>query len=491
MIEPDPDRRAIDFVEAWPRAADPDAVTFMGVNLGLAVRRSVMQAVAASLRTQAFPEAARRDAAFRAAHGLVGGEGPRPHRGPAPLLLGGLARLRMALAGPRRRGARPRILARNAGRLASVVEGLAIASAVEIVLAGPSPVAELGAAYAPVTPGRGLGRAERDAFAAALDDALGTAGFEIARAGCAAILAEADREAARIRAFLRVLERTRPDLVLLHDDASPDGLAWALAARTHGAPTLSLAHGLDCERFYLDTAHVDVKCVWGEGRAGAIRATALESTNLSGLRVTGNPAYDGLRPPDASAPGGPRWLWVTRPHTPRKCFTAGRFPVEGADIFAGLLDALKAAPAARLTIKPHPTDYADVYRRLAAESGLGDRIAFATGGMAPALDAADVVVTEDSTAALDAMLKGKPLVHAHFAPTPPALPLAPYRAALPGGDTATLRDSLLALTEADGSLFAGQRRFIDDFAGPLDGKSRARVLAEIAALAEGHAQGTN
>jgi hypothetical protein len=119
------------------------------------------------------------------------------------------------------------------------------------------------------------------------------------------------------------------------------------------------------------------------------------------------------------------------------------------------------------------------------QAGLSDRVHFqeGRGKLSNLLDDAGVVFSEDSTAGMEAMFYGKPLIHTHFANAPPSLPFVKYGAALPGFNRRDMRESLEKLRSCDSSLknslTVGQQHFLNDYAGPLDGGSRQRVCETI------------
>jgi hypothetical protein len=297
-------------------------------------------------------------------------------------------------------------------------------------------------------------------------------GIELLPIDRANLRGELRLECSRIDEFTRLLERVRPRAVMLQaDDVSPP-LAWVSIARRLGIPSLVFKHGLDCEHRYHSQAFADGIMVWGPERAERYRRESVRQPRW--LEVTGNPEYIEARPPDALDRSGAGWVWVTRPHDPMKCYAPSRQPAEGLRIFRALEEASKRSSQrdVELTVKPHPTDLLEAY------AGNG-RLRLTHEPLGSVLPGAEIVISEDSTAALDAMLLGKVLVHAHFAPSPPVLPLVQYGAALPGFTPAQLADSLehaATLSSLEASrMWEGQQRFIRDYAGPLDGRQAERA----------------
>jgi UDP-N-acetylglucosamine 2-epimerase len=155
---------------------------------------------------------------------------------------------------------------------------------------------------------------------------------------------------------------------------------------------------------------------------------------------------------------------------------------EGVRVFDALIEALRANPTERLVVEPHPHDSVSLLEERLQACRVADRVSISA---VPALELtakAKLVVSEDSTCGLEAMLLGKPLVHAHFAASAPVMPFVSYGAALPGfraGELASAVDTLVRGDYDQEALQAGQRRFIGDFAGPMDGMGTERVCRQV------------
>lgn len=282
---------------------------------------------------------------------------------------------------------------------------------------------------------------------------------------------------AQVNSVNSELELLKPDAILVHGDNHPPFQAYVLAARKMGIPSIMLQHGLDCEDRYLDEAYASAIAVWGPERERRYRE---RSTFQPRISVTGNPEYDHLRTPRKIDTAGNNWLWVTRPHSPEKCYAPSRSPVEGVSILYSLIEALQKAPGASLVIKSHPYDYCDQYAQVIADQGMQERIALSALSVHDLFPLASLVVTEDSSAGLDAMFAGKPLIHAHFAENRPTMPFVDYGAALPGFSSDQLVDSVLraeVLGEVEAQIFLrGQINFVQDFAGLCDGEAGKRFV---------------
>lgn len=290
---------------------------------------------------------------------------------------------------------------------------------------------------------------------------------------------------ARIRKAAAEIDLLAPRALLLHGDNHSPYQEYVAVANRRGIPTITFQHGLDCERYYLDDAYCTHMGVWGEQRKRRYENDS--GRQLERLQVTGNPAFDAITSlPDRIANQGEYALWITRPHTSSFCYSPSRRVTEGLDIFEVLLSAVARSPEMRLVVKPHPQDYPFLYEKRIAEHNLTDRVKVVMDNLPSLLGKADIVISEDTTGGLEAMLKGKILIHSHFAVSEPVLPFVNYGAALSGFSPETLLESLarayrLSVSERD-EMLAGQRSFVKEFAGELDGRAGERQISFMTSI---------
>ena len=272
-----------------------------------------------------------------------------------------------------------------------------------------------------------------------------------------------------------------PDFILVHGDNHPSHHYYVWAAKKHNIPSIMMQHGLDCERFYLDIPYAEFITVWGKEREQRYRP----HNRWTKFFVTGNPRYDSIECAEEIHTDGDYWLWVGRPHSPEKCYAASRTVTEGLDILDALLCALDDTPRSKLVIKPHPYDKTDWYLDRIRSTGMIDRVTLNFSPIIELLKNASIVFSEDSTAGLEAMFFGKPLVHVHMCDSPPVMPFVAYGAALPGFTADDIRQSIRKL-ETDNKwkdvMRNGQRYFIKDFAGKMDGESSRHFVKCIRSI---------
>lgn len=283
-----------------------------------------------------------------------------------------------------------------------------------------------------------------------------------------------------LQAVASELAMLRPAGIFVFSDNHYPSQEYVAVAQRDGIPAIMLQHGLDCEQFCLEEAYASTIAVWGEARQRRYQQFSHRQPIIS---VTGNPEYDHLRLPDRLDPSGQYWLWVTRPHAPHKCYAPSRHPNEALAILDAVLKALRSVPDARLVIKPHPIDCIGAYQARLANEPLASRVEISSQSLHTLFPQASTVITEDSTAGLEAMFWGKPLVHAHFTASKPAVPFVEYGAALPAYSDEMLQAALdrsQTLTPPEQEqLLQAQRYFLQDFAGPCDGQAAQRVVALV------------
>lgn len=273
------------------------------------------------------------------------------------------------------------------------------------------------------------------------------------------------------------LKKLNPAAILVHTDNHYPFIDYVMLANQMSIPSIMLQHGLDCEHYFLDEPYASHILLWGKEREERYRK---KTTNFAKAKlfITGNPEYDNIKLTKSIDNNGDYILWATRPHKSEKCYSVSRFPQEGIDILKSIISFLKLNPAERLLIKPHPFTFSSMYKEEIVRQKLEDRIKFVQGNFTHFLKSAKVVIVEDSTAALEAMFYGKPILHAHFAHREPVLPISRYGAGLPAYFPAQLEENLHALMHINDcqkqEMFKKQQEFINEYASNLDGKAASR-----------------
>jgi hypothetical protein len=206
----------------------------------------------------------------------------------------------------------------------------------------------------------------------------------------------------------RMLERSRPRLLVIDNPYSPTGRVAAQAARALGIATAAVEHGTVFERDpRWAECDIDLIAAWSESSRATLLANGIPAERVV---VTGAPHLDAVEAAE---------------HTPRRA--DGMLSVLVATSGAGdsvaldehrrfihlLREAVGAAQATNWTIKLHRKDRIELYR----EAGLVEP---SNVSIAPSsaealeifrlLDRADVVVTVSSSAGQDALMLGVPVI---------------------------------------------------------------------------------
>jgi hypothetical protein len=281
------------------------------------------------------------------------------------------------------------------------------------------------------------------------------------------------------------MEMLRPDLLFVPTEDGWYPRYYIEVARAMNVPVLLLQHGLDCEPYIYDASVCDYAALWSELRMS--RYTQPPKNTY----VTGNPQFDDFHMNDIQwNPLGDYVLLALRPNYPDKLHFPSRSPAVQEQLIDAVCDWLDRHGDIRLVIKMHPSSLADPVLRQVEERGVSGRckVLVRDGHLPDLLSGASVVLTEDSSVCVDAMLQGKPLIFTHFMSCRPILPMVEYRAALDGFGRDRLLDALNKVVtgkvDAD-EMFAGQQRFLEAFSGTLDGNAGARFLGVLEGLCRG------
>jgi UDP-N-acetylglucosamine 2-epimerase len=284
------------------------------------------------------------------------------------------------------------------------------------------------------------------------------------------------------------LAAVKPHAILVYADNHHPLQEYVLVSRREGIPSIMIQHGLDCDQYCYNEAYADRIAVWGESRLERYQKDSVWQP--SQIVVTGNPQYDHLRFPKKLNIDGNYWLWATRPHSPEKCYLPSRNPHEAIDILEALLLALQKSPLSRLIIKPHKSDNPEIYQEYLANRNFGEQVMIVSSNIQLLMLEASVVISEDSTVGLEAMIFGKVVIHIHFAKSQPVMPFVKYGAALPAYSAKMLQDSLaqagcLTKTEQE-DIFQKQHNFLCDYVGLLDGHAHKNFSLFVSTFLSTH-----
>jgi len=293
------------------------------------------------------------------------------------------------------------------------------------------------------------------------------------------------------------LDTLAPAVALTYAEAGGWGRAVMLEARRRGIPSVGLQHGF-IYRHWLNYAHeVDEIEPLGTDRGfprpdrtllfdeyashhlrehGHLPASSLVVTGSAGLDALARDV-DRLRPERHSI----RAAEGVAPNE-HLAVLAAKFGEVSSEL-PSLGHAISAVDGLHLVVKPHPAETAEVYENLAAQSSR-IRIAPADVSLARLLAAADLVITMNSTVAIDCLVLGVPALVV-------GLPnnLSPFvEAGVMVGTTREGIEAALARLLRDQTARDGLIGRAAAFAAAqnmrADGQAAARAAREILALVE-------
>lgn len=307
-----------------------------------------------------------------------------------------------------------------------------------------------------------------------LSDALGAAEAYLQR--------NASLATQRYAAMSQVFAQAKPKVVVVGNAALLEGrIAVALAHRS-GARVVMAQHGdMIADPSLYSSLGVDLYCVWGPRSRDLLAESGVSARAVA---VVGAPWLDSENTMAARR---------TEQNTVLVAFSgAGHMVGEAEHVAAvdAVFRAVDAHPELRWMIRVHPKDDPEAYRRIAHQKGHG-RVQVLASKDSPVtirdqLATSAALVTIMSTAALDAMLFGVPVV---TFPRSPSEHLPDY---VRDGATVHLsahKDLGPRLVEimrggTPESVTQRAREFAERFYGPLDGQSSKRLAHEISALAK-------
>jgi glycosyltransferase involved in cell wall biosynthesis len=285
--------------------------------------------------------------------------------------------------------------------------------------------------------------------------------------------------------YFDLIAKVKPDIVILLNEISlSDRLAGLVAAQA-GISSISMQHGLYIGYAYRKLA-TDKVIVWGNepkkfwekrgckpGQVISVGSFAHEKWR--DLIEKNRTVFPDRRRPQILFLGQNPAAFISA-QTHRKTLDA-------------VFRAIQSCPEYYFIIKPHPAEdpepYHSAYKKLASNSNVEIRI---TGSVEDVILESDLVITVFSTAGLEAMLLGKPVIVLNLSEEPS---IAPYVLAaklvesaelLPGAIQRIVED-----TEHQKALISAGKKYANEYFGILDGHAADRAVRVIQNLAESSA----
>ncbi len=283
------------------------------------------------------------------------------------------------------------------------------------------------------------------------------------------------------RALAAALDRSRPGRLVLASDQHRLGRLAVDEARERGVTTLVLQHGLpDSSIGYLPVV-ADEVAVWSERARDWFIAGGADPARLC---VLGNPRLDRLVAADRAAVRAEASASLGLAGAPRLLLTLSpTVAYRNERLTALALDWLREEPHGALVVKLHPGEgrWREIRATLAASS-VSDRARVVhREPLEPLLLWADVTLLHRSTVAVESLAAGTPVVVGDVdvdsvADRELAELNLPRTAAVP-----ELRLVVADLANPGGRdrYFAPRRAALEAAAGPLDGRTAARIATHV------------
>jgi hypothetical protein len=283
-----------------------------------------------------------------------------------------------------------------------------------------------------------------------------------------------------------IITKTRPELVVVGNDRWWLGMAAVLAAREQGIPTLVIQDGVAWDTPMWTASTADYVAVNGEQLERLLLRNGLPRERIKRI---GQPRYDGYDAARAEAlrADARALLGIT---DDRYCVLFATQPNQDASYVRRVAKAILAAPGAQLLLRPHPSTPARARAVLDEMLDWPRVLQAAETDVLQSIAAADLIVVQNSTLALEAALLGKPVITADFTGMPQVVPYAELGIALDARDPEAVTNLVAAgmagsfpTPTANGSARDG----IQFLVGPTDGRSAVRAAELIGELLGHHA----
>jgi len=300
-----------------------------------------------------------------------------------------------------------------------------------------------------------------------------------------------ERVVKRIEMAKEMIEREKPDLIMLINEYSPFGLELVAASKLKNVPSLALQHGnLGLGNMYSKgsiSEHKDMKtpyCVIPDktavfGQYYYDFLTKISAYPPSRVAITGLPRHDILA--IAHRIYSRENFCATLKLNPNKriiLVITENVPAPKGEIFLrGALKALKNLADVQIVIKPHPGERGEWYNKIVADENIMVTVLPKDAETFEALYACDLLVAGFSTTITEAIVLGKPVVSflpkesADFAPHYKEVTLRVHKE----DDLVSALNKALFNEKVKAKLKKAGEKFVTEHAYKRDGKATERV----------------
>lgn len=265
-----------------------------------------------------------------------------------------------------------------------------------------------------------------------------------------------------IETSAEALRRIRPRLLYLTDAYDLWGRAIVVSARAQGITSIEVQHGIIQQShdgyLHLDgevapdhsqrspySPIADLILVHGEAAKEALVAHGRFSPGA--VRVVGSPQVQAARRRHDSAAAAREKLGLRASGVHVLYFGVPNhvFPVDDEHLRA-FLACCRALPDIVPLLRPHPADYTGERYGIAARDAGVDAPVLTGADPFELIAASDIVISFNSTTALDAMVLQRPVIHVNMSGSPDLFPFVDEAGAMPARTEEDLREALERLS---------------------------------------------
>jgi glycosyltransferase involved in cell wall biosynthesis len=282
--------------------------------------------------------------------------------------------------------------------------------------------------------------------------------------------------------YIDLITSIKPDIVIMLNEISLSDRLAALVSAQVGTPSISIQHGLYIGYAYRKLA-TDKVIVWGNEpkkfweKRGCTPEQVISVGSFAHEKWRDLIEINRTVSPDG---GRPRVLFLGQNPA---AFISARTHRKTVD---AVFRAIQSLPEYHFMIKSHPAENAEPYHAACNKLASNSNVEIRTiGSVEDVILESDLVITIFSTAGLEAMLLGKPVIvlnlsqEPSIAPYVPAAELVESAELLPGAIQQIIKDP-----EHQQTLVSAGKKYADEYFGTIDGHAADRAVRVIQDLAE-------
>lgn len=276
------------------------------------------------------------------------------------------------------------------------------------------------------------------------------------------------------------IKRITPSLFVSTNDLNPAASIFVYTCRKNKIPTLMLQHGMICN-FPLSNFISDKIGVWGDYTKKVLVKKLKRNPNS--IIVTGSPFFDQAYPHyqyKAKFEGLKK-----KEKTLGILTTIYGSPKKEIKVLKKLLKVLTRFGKITIRIRTHPGQKISAVEEFVKQHKLKVKINESVG-LKEFIKTSDLILTENTSAGLEAVLLGKPLLYLNFLGEKDSIPYAKFKAAVglyKISDLTLKLERLLHNKKEQQRMQKDQKRFIKKYL-KLDGEATSRILRLIKKLAK-------